>query len=290
MVGTTGFNNTAVGYNSMLTVQGKFNTSLGSFALSSTGSNLIGSNNTAVGYEALACNNADSNTALGFQSMQKNTGTNNIGIGTNSLLNSSGSNNIVIGVNGGHIYNSESNNILIGATGISGDSNLIRIGENQTNFFVSSLQNVFNTGLSGYANTYMNSNNILQYYNYYSPPVIIINIDNNGVNGVDYWDNEIRNKPFISETIVLFSSYTLNNTFILPENVQTGDKLILIKTNVPNSLIIKTPLSTNHIYRLNDGLIKASGDILTMKSGVSYIELMYLNSNEWTGNGQFNIG
>jgi len=144
---TIGSSNTAIGTSALLhNIDGGGNTASGRSALrfntsgsNNTGSghstlyrNTIGSNNTASGRNALF-NNLDgfNNTASGRNALVSNTsGDNNTAIGRSALSNSTtGSNNIGVGyIAGSNLTTGSNNNIMIGNSGVAGDSGTIRIG------------------------------------------------------------------------------------------------------------------------------------------------------------------
>jgi hypothetical protein len=172
---TVGTLNSAVGYKALVANStGTFNTALGAFAAQSNSTgvdntavgtyasfgNQVGSDNTSVGYNALYFNIASQNTAVGSQALFNNTsGTGNIGVGYQALNGNGigsantvvgyqgmpsgrGSNNIIIGCQAGQsLTSNESNNIYVGATGVAGEANTIRIGtENfQTGAFMAGI-------------------------------------------------------------------------------------------------------------------------------------------------------
>jgi hypothetical protein len=163
---SAGSQNTAIGYNTLqINSSGSQNTATGTAALSAntsgnanlaagtaalgfnvTGSantaagtqamlnNLIGSQNTAIGYTALwTSTTGSSNTAIGALAMFNETGAYNTAVGQGALYNgTTGSSNISIGYEAGYQVTSGSNNIDIGSQGLSGDSNIIRIGTSGT--------------------------------------------------------------------------------------------------------------------------------------------------------------
>jgi hypothetical protein len=91
------------------------------------------SSNTSLGYFSLSDlrTGAQDNTAVGNLALEQLlTGTNNSSVGANSLnVLSTGSNNIAFGSGAGDQYTgSESSNIVISNTGITGDNNITRIG------------------------------------------------------------------------------------------------------------------------------------------------------------------
>jgi hypothetical protein len=98
LINTTGFGNTAIGWQSLLlNTSGGFNTATGGLTLSS---NTTGFLNTATGYAALALNTTGiNNTATGVQALNFNTvGNNNSAHGPAALYNNrTGSNNTATG-------------------------------------------------------------------------------------------------------------------------------------------------------------------------------------------------
>src|SRR5262249_22428108 len=78
--------------------------------------NTTGGNNTATGYRALYNSTGSDNTAAGYQALSSNTGNNNIAIGSSA----------------GSALTTGSNNIDIGAPGVAGEANAIRIGKSAT--------------------------------------------------------------------------------------------------------------------------------------------------------------
>ena len=121
--GTTGINDTAVGYSALsLNTTGNGNMASGTFAL---GDNTTGNSNTAVG-----------GYALGF--------------------NTTGNNNIAIGYEAGFgNLATASNNIDIGNQGTGGDSSAIRIGSEgaQTNTYIAGIYGVTSFGIPVYINS-----------------------------------------------------------------------------------------------------------------------------------------
>lgn len=153
--GSTGTDNTAVGYNALASGSGGNNTAVGYTALmnDTTGgqntavglqallSNTSGSGNAAVGYKTLyssttgAANSAfgylalsanitgGSNTAYGYQSLENSTaGSDNIAVGVDTLINlSTGSDNIAMGSHAGQVLGlSSAHNVVIGSEASSG--------------------------------------------------------------------------------------------------------------------------------------------------------------------------
>ena len=139
-IATTASNCTSIGNESqVLNVSGNNNVSLGSGSLGALSDS---SENTAIGTGSLAAFNGAAtptlNTAVGYQSLAAlTTGTTNQAFGTqagNALL--TGADNLLIGYLAGNQYTgAESSNINIGANGVTGESNVIRIGEQGTGAF-----------------------------------------------------------------------------------------------------------------------------------------------------------
>jgi hypothetical protein len=141
---TSGRLNTANGYEAPSSNNGNDNTATGLFALygnttgggnMATGSqalngNRTGCNNTANGGAALFHNTTGSNnTANGINAMLLNkTGNGNIAEGRGALGSNTGSFNTAVGFNAGANLTTGSNNIDIGALGVAGESNTLRIG------------------------------------------------------------------------------------------------------------------------------------------------------------------
>ena len=168
LVNNTGFNNTAVGFQALLSnTTGGHNTAIGDYALSS---NTTGAFNTAIGDGALYMNvggigiNGWYNTAIGLSALYANTtgrvntatgqsalggnttgsyntanggaalsanttGNYNTAAGNNALyFNTTGTSNIALGESAGSALTSGSYNIDIGNDGVAGESAIIRIG------------------------------------------------------------------------------------------------------------------------------------------------------------------
>src|SRR5262249_54645984 len=126
---TTGADNTAVGDLALESnTTGVSNTAVGTAALAS---NTTADNNTATGYQALFSNTTGfSNTAIGNAALQGNViGESNVAVGdgAGNLLTSSF--NVLIGAGAGSNLTTGGDNIMIGAgtTGFAGESNTIRV-------------------------------------------------------------------------------------------------------------------------------------------------------------------
>jgi len=135
-----------------LTTSGGRNTANGYQALQA---NTSGSANTVSGFEALNDNTSGSgNTAIGYQAFQANTsGSENTAIGLDALLNNTtGNYNIALGDHAGFNIGfntaSGSNNIDIGNMGVATDTNIIRIGDSQTQTFLAGVINGNGGGLT----------------------------------------------------------------------------------------------------------------------------------------------
>ncbi len=149
---TTGGFNVAVGEQALFSnVNGTFNVAVGSGALFSnttgtgltaTGntalhSNTTGANNTAAGYNAIGANTTGAfNTAAGFSALSANT---------------TGSNNLALGYAAGSSLTTGDNNIAIGNNGVAGESNVIRIGNGQTDTYLAGVIHGDGSGLTGLA-------------------------------------------------------------------------------------------------------------------------------------------
>jgi len=128
---TTGAANTAVGWYSLFgDTTASFNTGVGAGTLLFNN----GDQNTGIGVAALLSNTTGSfNTATGLNALSSNsTGVSNTALGWGALLsNETGENNTAIGVRAGQNITGNSN-ICIGSqvSGVQGENNAIRIGDN----------------------------------------------------------------------------------------------------------------------------------------------------------------
>jgi hypothetical protein len=137
---TTGSDNTAIGTASLLNNDGDTNTAVGAFALNQ---NTTGAGHTAVGFGALrnsiagafntVPNGLGGNTAIGANALFTNTsGNGNTAVGGLALSNNdTGFVNTAIGASAGFLITGDFN-ICIGAgvSGVAGENNTIRIGDN----------------------------------------------------------------------------------------------------------------------------------------------------------------
>jgi hypothetical protein len=162
LLNNTGPNNTAVGFDALLSnttgadntanggralfsnTTGNENTAIGFDALNLNGT---GSNNTATGVFALAINNNGSNnTADGFSALYHNIlGKSNTAIGNLALYkNTTGDGNIALGADAGRSLTTGSYNIDIGNPGVRAEEGSIRIGTEgrQTNTFIAGIAGV----------------------------------------------------------------------------------------------------------------------------------------------------
>jgi hypothetical protein len=134
---TSGFDNTAYGSGALAAnTSGDQNTANGAFALNH---NTSGSYNAAHGSFALYNNTTGhDNTAQGDESLYNNTsGAFNTAVGSEALHNNtSGSSNIGLGSLAGLNILTGSGNIDIGNQGFATDTNIIRIGDGQTETFI----------------------------------------------------------------------------------------------------------------------------------------------------------
>jgi hypothetical protein len=127
---STGSNNTAVGYEAGFnsTTAGN-NTSVGTFA---GYLNTTGVQNTSLGSNALyGPTSGDNNVAIGYQTMQ-NSGAcfYNTVVGTVGMQNGSGNYNTIVGyISGLNYTGTETSNVLLSSSGVTGDNNILRIGD-----------------------------------------------------------------------------------------------------------------------------------------------------------------
>jgi hypothetical protein len=134
-IGNTNFasyGNFFVGPSGNSTTSGYYNTANGEQALAA---NTSGSQNTAIGATALLDNTSGfGNTANGYAALFNNT---------------SGSNNIALGNAAGYDITTGSYNIDIGNPGQGSDTNIIRIGNGQSQTFIAGVITGNGTGLNG---------------------------------------------------------------------------------------------------------------------------------------------
>src|SRR5438874_1205048 len=166
LLANTGDENTAIGAGALLSnTTGGLNAASGAFALftntagfrnTASGeqalfSNTIGVANTADGAAALNNNNVgNTNTAIGADALQNNTtGSGNAATGDFALGgNTTGNDNIAVGALAGINVTTGNYNIDIGNAGVAGDTNSIRIGDdNQGQTFVAGVYGVSVAGL-----------------------------------------------------------------------------------------------------------------------------------------------
>src|SRR5439155_917122 len=138
---TTGIENTASGFQALFNNKtGGSNTANGFEALVS---NTTGIFNIAIGTGGLFSNTTgNQNTATGNQALVLNkTGNGNTADGFQALANNTGSFNIAVGYTAGANLTSGTNNIDIGALGVAGESNTMRIGTvKQTATFITGIR------------------------------------------------------------------------------------------------------------------------------------------------------
>jgi hypothetical protein len=164
--GAGGVNNMADGFGALSNnTSGSYNAASGAYALyentSGTGNTANGDGalydnkggfyNTASGYNALVVNSSGSdNTASGANALVGNTsGTGNTAIGMFALNNNTnGSYNIALGYQAGGNITSGNSNIDIGNAGLATDTNIIRIGTNQTTTYIAGTVNGNGGGLT----------------------------------------------------------------------------------------------------------------------------------------------
>jgi len=165
---TSGIQNTAIGNGALLSVSsGVANTAIGYLAgqLITTSSencifgwgamtNAFGVNRCeAMGTSALNFCTGNDNAAFGYHAGTTiSSGTQNTALGNYAInVLSTGTNNVAIGYGAGSNYtSSESNNIVISSaiSGVIGESNVVRIGTNQTTCFIQGINGATVTGTS----------------------------------------------------------------------------------------------------------------------------------------------
>jgi hypothetical protein len=133
-----------------------YNTLVGNVA---GNSHLSGNSNTGFGDEALTgLTSGNDNTAIGVDALASvSSGNGNTGIGYNSLyIASTGSYNIGLGYQAGINYlTSETQNILIGHNGVTGDSNVLRIGTQSSGTYA--ISSTYIAGITGATPTSANT-------------------------------------------------------------------------------------------------------------------------------------
>jgi hypothetical protein len=152
--GNVGFGGSAIGNNTT----GSFNTAIGPGALFN---NTTGSGNAAVGPFALQYNTTGgANTAIGDDALAFNTGGfDNTAIGSGALEDATGSYNVALGVYAGESLGAGNSNIDIGNVGYPTDTNIIRIGQGQTQTYIAGVIHGDGSGLMN-VNVSTNFNNI----------------------------------------------------------------------------------------------------------------------------------
>jgi len=137
LANTSGGSNAAFGSRALTAnTTGTFNFAFGTFSLFS---NTTGVSNSAFGGNALQNNTTGGrNSAFGLEALLSNTiGSDNAAFGSAALqLLTVGFSNIAIGALAGSTLATGNNNIYIGNTGVSSESNTIRIGSTQTATFL----------------------------------------------------------------------------------------------------------------------------------------------------------
>ena len=141
---TAGSNNTANGFDALFTnTTASDNTADGAFALLN---NTTGNSNVANGFNALLSNTTGSfNAVNGVGALKVSNGSNNTADGYRALFkNTTGNNNIAVGSTAGSNLTTGSNNIDIGALGVAGEANTMRLGVNgtQTNTYIAGVSGV----------------------------------------------------------------------------------------------------------------------------------------------------
>ncbi len=131
----SGNNNTVDGSQAAYyNTSGSYNVAIGNGALQG---NLTGTENVAVGYHALFTGAGSGNVAVGVTALGANgSGVGNTALGSAALYVATGTGNIAIGNGAGDGITTGNDNIFIGNPGVSGDNNVIRIGNGQTETYI----------------------------------------------------------------------------------------------------------------------------------------------------------
>jgi len=118
---TTGFSNTAVGYETLFNNNGNANTANGAFALHE---NADGPDNTAMGYLAMYGNvHGGRNTATGSGALRYNTsGTDNTATGDHALFNNNAGENVADGASALYENSYGNDNVAVGEWAMKGNS------------------------------------------------------------------------------------------------------------------------------------------------------------------------
>ena len=147
----SGYNNTAVGFRALnANTNGIDNVAIGVDALQDLNDGSANYLNTSVGtYSFPAMTAGYYNTGMGaYSSYELTTGYYNSGMGAYSLYElTNGSFNTALGIFAGYYLQSGSDNIYIGSYGEQGDNYVTRIGEYQTDTFISSWNGSFLDGV-----------------------------------------------------------------------------------------------------------------------------------------------
>ena len=131
---------------------------LGTSLVGATGT-VNGGNNVAIGQNTFPSDGAgQNNVAIGNGVLGGANSSFNVAIGDNALsqFSGGGSNNVAIGYYAGYNYNgTESSNILVGAKGIAGENNIIRIGAGQTDTYLTGTVHGNGGGLTNIATSFI---------------------------------------------------------------------------------------------------------------------------------------
>ncbi len=215
---TTGANNTAVGYQALVSnTIGTNNTAVGYQALWTFNSS--GGNNTALGYKTLRLNAGSDNIAVGYQTLYQNTGSQNTGIGSNALGNNlGGSFNVAVGyyaLNGFNTTSNATNNVAVGTQAgyynTSGNDNVFVGNTNGYNNSTGS-SNVFIGNQSGNQNTTGSTNVFMGYQSGYFNLTGGDNVYLGSASG--YNNSSGGDNVFIGSSAGVNSSGGTNNVFI----------------------------------------------------------------------------
>jgi hypothetical protein len=285
---TIGGNNTAIGYLALAScTSGANNIAIGLQALTAL---VSGTGSIAIGQLALSLSSADSsNIAIGYSTLGSlNGGTQNLCIGYGAgLLLGSGSNNTYIGYEaGGGNSGAESSNIYINTPGITGESNVLRIGK-ATGTAVQQLSKVFISGVNGVTSSnplFVTINSVTDQLGVVAggPGSIIIAADSGSatgttinltaVNGVDNAGSSVKFSASTS-TVVLNVTDTNNNTLI---GKGAGNATISggSNTGLGNAVLSALTTGASSVAIGSNALTASTVDLQNVAIGVNSLEAL----------------
>jgi hypothetical protein len=263
---TTGSFNTMTGYNSALLLTD-------------------GGSNTGHGYAALAaCVHGTSNCAFGYTALEACTGSNNIALGTSALSNVVNcSYNLAIGPSAGLQYTStESNNITIYNGGVTGESNVLRIGTNgsgtaeQSSCYIAGITGVT---ASGSAPVGINSSSQLSSLGFGTSGQVLTS---NGASTSPTWQPILPTQfPWLDAsgtfTAAINTGYFLTGTSTptLPASPAQGD---IIEFFVDAAATMTITANTSQVIQYA-GSTSASAGTLAASTVGNHVRLVYRSAN-----------